>query len=109
LLGVIVGFLVHRLAAAIGLTALFVAVPFAYELLKRGVEPAIAERSAGHPGSILERRVVVTVLFCVVVRRRSNQYHPPVHRAAKHAPLDQRPGRLCRPRYPSPPKLDGFA
>jgi threonine/homoserine/homoserine lactone efflux protein len=34
LLGVIVGFLVHMLAAAIGLTALFMAVPFAYDLLK---------------------------------------------------------------------------
>jgi threonine/homoserine/homoserine lactone efflux protein len=34
LLGVIVGFLVHMFAAALGLTALFMAVPFAYELLK---------------------------------------------------------------------------
>jgi threonine/homoserine/homoserine lactone efflux protein len=34
LFGVIVGFLVHMLAAAAGLTALFLAVPFAYEALK---------------------------------------------------------------------------
>lgn len=34
LLGVIAGFLVHMFAAAIGLTALFLAVPLAYELLK---------------------------------------------------------------------------
>ena len=34
LLGVIAGFLVHMLAAAIGLTALFLAIPLAYELLK---------------------------------------------------------------------------
>jgi threonine/homoserine/homoserine lactone efflux protein len=34
LLGVLAGFLVHMFAAAIGLTALFLAVPFAYELLK---------------------------------------------------------------------------
>jgi threonine/homoserine/homoserine lactone efflux protein len=34
LLGVIVGFLVHMFAAALGLTALFMAVPLAYELLK---------------------------------------------------------------------------
>lgn len=34
LLGVITGFLVHMFAAAIGLTALFLAVPLAYELLK---------------------------------------------------------------------------
>ncbi len=34
LLGVIAGFLVHMLAAALGLTALFLAVPLAYELLK---------------------------------------------------------------------------
>lgn len=34
LIGVIVGFLVHMLAAAIGLTALFLAVPMAYEVLK---------------------------------------------------------------------------
>lgn len=34
LFGVIAGFLVHMLAAAAGLTALFMAVPLAYELLK---------------------------------------------------------------------------
>ena len=34
LLGVIAGFLVHMFAAAIGLTALFLAVPLAYEVLK---------------------------------------------------------------------------
>lgn len=34
LLGVIAGFLVHMLAAAIGLTALFLAIPLAYEVLK---------------------------------------------------------------------------
>lgn len=34
LLGVIVGFLAHMVAAAVGLTALFMAVPMAYELLK---------------------------------------------------------------------------
>ncbi len=34
LLGVVAGFLVHMLAAAIGLTALFMAVPLAYEVLK---------------------------------------------------------------------------
>ncbi|AFL69568.1 LysE family translocator [Sulfurospirillum barnesii] len=34
LLGVIVGFLVHMVAAAIGLTALFLAIPLAYEALK---------------------------------------------------------------------------
>jgi threonine/homoserine/homoserine lactone efflux protein len=34
LFGVIAGFLVHILAAAIGLTALFMAVPFGYEALK---------------------------------------------------------------------------
>lgn len=34
LLGVIVGFLVHMFAAAIGLSALFLAVPLAYEVLK---------------------------------------------------------------------------
>ena len=34
LLGVIAGFLVHMLAAAAGLTALFLAVPLAYEVLK---------------------------------------------------------------------------
>jgi threonine/homoserine/homoserine lactone efflux protein len=34
LLGVMAGFLVHMLAAAIGLTALFLAVPLAYEVLK---------------------------------------------------------------------------
>ena len=34
LLGVVAGFLVHVLAAAIGLTAVFMAVPLAYELLK---------------------------------------------------------------------------
>jgi threonine/homoserine/homoserine lactone efflux protein len=34
LLGVVAGFLVHMLAAAIGLTALFMAVPLAYEALK---------------------------------------------------------------------------
>ncbi|MBT0961220.1 LysE family translocator [Denitromonas iodatirespirans] len=34
LLGVIAGFLVHMLAAAIGLTTLFLSVPVAYELLK---------------------------------------------------------------------------
>ena len=34
LLGVIAGFVVHMLAAAIGLTALFLAIPLAYEVLK---------------------------------------------------------------------------
>jgi threonine/homoserine/homoserine lactone efflux protein len=34
LFGVAAGFLVHMLAAAVGLTALFMAVPFAYEALK---------------------------------------------------------------------------
>ena len=34
LLGVVAGFLVHMLAAAIGLTALFLAVPLAYEVLR---------------------------------------------------------------------------
>lgn len=34
LLGVIAGFLVHMFAAAIGLTALFMAVPLGYEMLK---------------------------------------------------------------------------
>jgi threonine/homoserine/homoserine lactone efflux protein len=34
LLGVVAGFLVHMFAAALGLTALFMAVPLAYELLK---------------------------------------------------------------------------
>lgn len=34
LVGVVSAFLVHMLAAALGLTALFLAVPFAYELLK---------------------------------------------------------------------------
>ena len=34
LFGVIAGFLVHMLAAAVGLTARFLAVPLAYELLK---------------------------------------------------------------------------
>ena len=34
LLGVVTGFLVHMFAAAIGLTALFLAVPLAYELLR---------------------------------------------------------------------------
>ena len=34
LFGVVAGFLVHMLAAAIGLTALFLAVPFGYEVLK---------------------------------------------------------------------------
>lgn len=34
LLGVIAGFLVHMFAAALGLTALFLTVPLAYELLK---------------------------------------------------------------------------
>ena len=34
LFGVIAGFLVHMLAAAVGLTALFLAVPFGYEVLK---------------------------------------------------------------------------
>jgi threonine/homoserine/homoserine lactone efflux protein len=34
LFGVIAGFLVHMFAAALGLTALFLAVPFAYEVLK---------------------------------------------------------------------------
>lgn len=34
LLGVIAGFVVHMLAAAIGLTALFMAIPLAYEVLK---------------------------------------------------------------------------
>lgn len=34
LLGVVAGFLVHMLAAALGLTALFLAVPLGYEILK---------------------------------------------------------------------------
>lgn len=34
LLGVVVGFLVHMFTAAVGLTALFMAVPLAYEILK---------------------------------------------------------------------------
>lgn len=34
LFGVIAGFLVHMLAASAGLTALFLAIPFAYEVLK---------------------------------------------------------------------------
>jgi threonine/homoserine/homoserine lactone efflux protein len=34
LLGVVVGFIVHMLAAAIGLTTIFMAVPLAYEILK---------------------------------------------------------------------------
>ncbi|MBS1230847.1 MAG: RhtB family transporter [Proteobacteria bacterium] len=34
LLGVVAGFLVHMLAAAVGLTALFLAIPLAYEILK---------------------------------------------------------------------------
>lgn len=34
LLGVVVGFLVHMFTAAVGLSALFMAVPMAYELLK---------------------------------------------------------------------------
>lgn len=34
LLGVVTGFLVHMFAAAIGLTAIFLAVPLAYEVLK---------------------------------------------------------------------------
>lgn len=34
LLGVVVGFLVHMFAAAIGLTAVFMAIPVAYEVLK---------------------------------------------------------------------------
>ena len=34
LLGVVAGFLVHMLAAAVGLSALFLAVPFAFKLLK---------------------------------------------------------------------------
>lgn len=34
LLGVIAGFVVHMLAAALGVTALFLAVPFGFELLK---------------------------------------------------------------------------
>lgn len=34
LFGVMAGFLVHMLAAAIGLTALFMAIPLAYEILK---------------------------------------------------------------------------
>lgn len=34
LLGVMAGFLVHMLAAAIGLTALFMAIPLAYEVVK---------------------------------------------------------------------------
>lgn len=36
LLGVVAGFLLHMLAAALGLTALFLAVPLAYALLKWG-------------------------------------------------------------------------
>jgi threonine/homoserine/homoserine lactone efflux protein len=34
LLGVVAGFLIHMIAAAVGLTALFLAVPLAYEALK---------------------------------------------------------------------------
>ena len=34
LLGVVVGFMVHMFAAALGITALFMAVPLAYEILK---------------------------------------------------------------------------
>ena len=34
LLGVVVGFLVHMFAAAVGLTAVFLAIPLAYEILK---------------------------------------------------------------------------
>jgi threonine/homoserine/homoserine lactone efflux protein len=34
LLGVVAGFVVHMLAAAIGLTALFMAIPLAFEVLK---------------------------------------------------------------------------
>lgn len=34
LLGVVAGFLVHMFAAALGITALFMAVPLAYEILK---------------------------------------------------------------------------
>src|SRR5690606_825189 len=34
LIGVIAGFLVHMFAAAVGMTALFLAVPFAYKVLK---------------------------------------------------------------------------
>jgi threonine/homoserine/homoserine lactone efflux protein len=34
LFGVAAGFLVHMLAAAVGLTALFMAIPLAYEALK---------------------------------------------------------------------------
>src|ERR1700716_2168491 len=34
LFGVVAGFLAHMFAAAIGLTALFLAVPLAYEILK---------------------------------------------------------------------------
>ncbi|WP_267285436.1 LysE family translocator [Billgrantia pellis] len=34
LFGVLAGFLVHMLAAAVGLTALFLAIPLAYEILK---------------------------------------------------------------------------
>jgi threonine/homoserine/homoserine lactone efflux protein len=34
LLGVVAGFLVHMFAAALGLTALFIAVPFAYDALR---------------------------------------------------------------------------
>lgn len=34
LFGVVIGFLVHLFAAAVGLTALFLAVPLAYEILK---------------------------------------------------------------------------
>lgn len=34
LLGVIAGFLIHMFAAAVGLTALFLAIPLAYEILK---------------------------------------------------------------------------
>ncbi|MCW5655622.1 LysE family translocator [Hydrogenophaga sp.] len=36
LLGVVAGFLVHMFAAAVGLSALFMAVPLAYDLLKWG-------------------------------------------------------------------------
>lgn len=34
LLGIVAGFLVHMFAAAVGITTLFLAVPFAYEVLK---------------------------------------------------------------------------
>lgn len=39
LLGVILGFVVHMFAAALGITALFLAIPIAYDLLKWAGQP----------------------------------------------------------------------